>query len=220
MSLEIIVALGIVLAYLIGSLPSAVWLGQAYYGIDVRDFGSGNAGATNTFRVLGTRAGIFVMALDIFKGLTAVTLATVWMQLGFIAESQLVFFKLVFGVTAVMGHIFPIYVGFKGGKGVATLLGMVLGINPLIAVTCIAVFLIVLLLTKYVSLSSILGTLTFPIMLMITDIEPNELILIIFGFTFSMVVLFTHKKNVHRILNGTENKVNFQSKETPDPEHE
>lgn len=212
MSLEIIVALGIVLAYLIGSLPSAVWLGQAYYGIDVRDFGSGNAGATNTFRVLGTRAGIFVMALDIFKGLTAVTLATVWMQLGFIGESQIVLFKLVFGISAVVGHIFPIYVGFKGGKGVATLLGMVLGINPLVAVTCIAVFLIVLLLTKYVSLGSILGTLTFPIMLIISDIEPNELILIIFGFTFFMVVLFTHKKNVFRILNGTENKVNFQSK--------
>ncbi len=212
MSLEIIVALGAVLAYLIGSLPSAVWLGQAYYGIDVREFGSGNAGATNTFRVLGTKAGVFVMALDIFKGLTAVTLATVWMQLGFIAESQIVLFKLVFGISAVLGHIFPIYVGFKGGKGVATLLGMVLGINPLVAAICIAVFMIVLLLTKYVSLGSILGTLTFPVMLMITDIEPNDLILIVFGFTFFVVVLFTHKKNVHRILNGKENKVNFPAK--------
>ena len=212
MSLEIVVALGAILAYLIGSLPSAVWLGQAYHGIDVRDFGSGNAGATNTFRVLGTKAGIFVMALDIFKGLTAVTLATVWMQLGFIAESQIVLFKLAFGISAVIGHIFPIYVGFKGGKGVATLLGMVLGINPVVAAICIAVFMIVLLLTKYVSLSSILGTLTFPVMLLITDIEPNDLLLIICGFTFFVVVLFTHKKNVHRILNGMENKVNFLSK--------
>ncbi len=211
MSFEII-AIGVVLAYLLGSLPSSVWLGQAYHGIDVRNFGSGNAGATNTFRVLGKKAGIMVMALDIFKGLTAVTLATVWMQLGFIAETQIVLFKLVFGISAVVGHIFPIYVGFKGGKGVATLLGMVLGINPLVGGICAAVFMIVLLTTKYVSLGSMLGTLTFPVMLLITDIEPNNIILIILGFTFFMVVLFTHKKNVRRILNGTENKTNFPAK--------
>ncbi len=209
MGFEII---GVVLAYLLGSLPSSVWLGQAYHGIDVRNFGSGNAGATNTFRVLGKKAGILVMALDIFKGLTAVTLATVWMQLGLIAETQIVLFKLIFGISAVIGHIFPIYVGFKGGKGVATLLGMVLGLNPLVAGICVAVFLIALLVTKYVSLGSILGTLTFPVMLLITDIEPNDVILIIFGFTFFMVVLFTHKKNVRRILNGTENKTNFPAK--------
>jgi len=211
MSFEII-AIGVVLAYLLGSLPSAVWLGQAYYGIDVRDFGSGNSGATNTFRVLGRKAGTLVMALDIFKGLTAVTLATVWMQLGFVAESQIILFKLVFGISAVIGHIFPIYVGFKGGKGVATLLGMVLGINPLVAGVCIAVFIIVLLITKYVSLGSILGTLTFPAMLLISDVEPNDAILVVFGFTFFIVVLFTHKKNVQRILNGTENKTNFPAK--------
>lgn len=209
MGFEII---GVVLAYLLGSLPSSVWLGQAYHGIDVRNFGSGNAGATNTFRVLGKKAGILVMALDIFKGLTAVTLATVWMQLGLIAETQIVLFKLIFGISAVIGHIFPIYVGFKGGKGVATLLGMVLGLNPLVAGICVAIFLIALLVTKYVSLGSILGTLTFPVMLLITDIEPNDVILIIFGFTFFMVVLFTHKKNVRRILNGTENKTNFPAK--------
>ncbi len=209
MGFEII---GVVLAYLLGSLPSSVWLGQAYHGIDVRNFGSGNAGATNTFRVLGKKAGILVMALDIFKGLTAVTLATVWMQLGLIAETQIVLFKLIFGISAVIGHIFPIYVGFKGGKGVATLLGMVLGLNPLVAGICVAIFLIALLVTKYVSLGSILGTLTFPVMLLITNIEPNDVILIIFGFTFFMVVLFTHKKNVRRILNGTENKTNFPAK--------
>lgn len=214
MSFEII-AIGVVLAYLIGSVPSAVWLGQAYYGIDIRDFGSGNAGATNTFRVLGKKTGILVMALDIFKGLTAVTLATVWMQLGFIAESQLILFKLIFGISAVVGHIFPIYIGFKGGKGVATLLGMVLGINPLVAAICVAVFMIVLLSTKYVSLGSILGTLTFPVMLLITNIEPNGTILIVFGFTFFLVMLFTHKKNIQRILNGTENKANFPSRKNP-----
>ncbi len=209
------IAIGVVLAYLLGSLPSSVWLGQAYFGIDVRDFGSGNAGATNTFRVLGKKAGITVMALDIFKGLTAVTLATVWMQLGFINESQIILFKLIFGISAVLGHVFPIYVGFKGGKGVATLLGMVLGINPVVAGICVAVFMIVLLSTKYVSLGSIIGTLAFPVTLVLTDIQPNDMILIFFGFAFSGVVFFTHKKNVLRILNGTENKANFRSKKNP-----
>lgn len=214
MSFEI-VAIGVVLAYLLGSLPSSVWLGQAYFGIDVRDYGSGNAGATNTFRVLGRKAGITVMALDIFKGLTAVTLATVWMQLGFIPESQLITFKLVFGISAVIGHIFPVYIGFKGGKGVATLLGMVLGINPLAAGICAAVFAIVLLLTRYVSLGSILGTISFPLTLLWSHIEPNDDILIIFGFAFSLVVIYTHKKNILRILNGTENKANFRTKKNP-----
>ena len=111
-----IVAAGIILAYLLGSLPSAVWWGQAYYGIDVRDYGSGNAGATNTFRVLGRKAGIMVMGLDIFKGLTAVTLASVWVLLDFIPEKDLVLFKIIFGIASVLGHIFPIYVNLKVEK--------------------------------------------------------------------------------------------------------
>ncbi len=206
------IAIGVVLAYLLGSLPSSVWVGQAYHGIDIRDYGSGNAGATNTFRVLGRKAGILVMAMDVFKGLTAVTLATVWMQLGFVPETQIILVKLIFGISAVLGHIFPIYVGFRGGKGVATLLGMVLGINPLAAAICVAVFMIVLLLTRYVSMSSILGTLSFPLTLLLTDIQPNDQILVVFGFFFSIAVIFTHKKNILRILNGTENKANFRTK--------
>jgi len=207
-----IIAIGVVLAYLIGSLPSSVWLGQAYFGIDVRNYGSGNAGATNTFRVLGKKAGTMVMAMDVFKGLTAVTLATVWMQLGFIPEAKIITFKIIFGICAVIGHIFPIYVGFRGGKGVATLLGMVLGITPLIAGICVGVFVIVLLTTRYVSLGSILGTLAFPLTLWITKIPPNDPVLMYFGLAFSLVVIFTHKKNILRILNGTENKANFQPK--------
>ncbi len=206
------IAIGVVLAYLLGSLPSSVWVGQAYHGIDIRDYGSGNAGATNTFRVLGRKAGILVMAMDVFKGLTAVTLATVWMQLGFVPETQIILVKLIFGISAVLGHIFPVYVGFRGGKGVATLLGMVLGINPMAAAICVAVFMIVLLLTRYVSLSSIMGTLSFPLTLLLTDIQPNDQILVVFGFTFSIAVIFTHKKNILRILNGTENKANFRTK--------
>jgi len=202
-----IVAAGIIIAYLLGSLPSAVWWGQAYYGIDVRDYGSCNAGATNTFRVLGRKAGIMVMGLDIFKGLTAVTLATVWVLLEFIPEKDLVLFKIIFGIAAVLGHIFPIYVNFKGGKGVATLLGMVLGINPLAALICVAVFFIVLLVSKHVSLGSMLGTLTFPLLLLITNLTPKDPILIIFGFFFFFVVLVTHTKNIKRIIQGTENKV-------------
>ena len=206
------IAIGVVLAYLLGSLPSSVWVGQAYHGIDIRDYGSGNAGATNTFRVLGRKAGVLVMAMDVFKGLTAVTLATVWMQLGFVPETQIILVKLIFGISAVLGHIFPIYIGFRGGKGVAALLGMVLGINPLAAAICVAVFMIVLLLTRYVSISSIMGTLSFPLTLLLTDIQPNDQILVVFGFIFSIAVIFTHKKNILRILNGTENKANFRTK--------
>jgi glycerol-3-phosphate acyltransferase PlsY len=125
----LLIIAGFVMAYLLGSLPTSVWLGQAYFGIDVRDFGSGNAGATNTFRVLGRKAGIIVMLVDILKGWTATSLALLLYLMNVIPFDDLLMYKLLFGILSVIGHIFPIYVGFKGGKGVATLLGMVLAIH-------------------------------------------------------------------------------------------
>lgn len=107
-------------AYLIGAIPTAVWVGKAYYGIDVREHGSGNAGATNTFRVLGKKPGSFVMLVDILKGWTAASLANFLVILEVISPEKLILFKIIMGVLAVIGHIFPVYVGFKGGKGVAT----------------------------------------------------------------------------------------------------
>ncbi|RZK59063.1 MAG: glycerol-3-phosphate 1-O-acyltransferase [Pedobacter sp.] len=155
----------LIVAYLLGSVPSAVWFGQAFYGVDVREYGSGNAGATNTFRVLGKKAGIVVMFLDIFKGYTATKLAF-FIGLSVTGpqnSTQFVNYELALGVIAVMGHLFPVFAGFRGGKGVATLFGMILAVNPTAAGLCVLVFVTVLLATKYVSLSSICAGFTFPI---------------------------------------------------------
>src|SRR5690554_7611915 len=146
----------VLLAYCFGSIPTAVWLGQSFYGVDVREYGSGNAGATNTFRVLGKKAGIAVMLIDILKGWTATNLAY------FIGISvtgpessiQFINYQLILGVIAVLGHLFPVFAGFRGGKGVATLFGMVLAIHFEASMVCVAVFVVVLLLFNYVSLSS------------------------------------------------------------------
>src|SRR6478735_1084996 len=147
----------LILAYLCGSIPTAVWIGRAFYGIDVREYGSGNAGATNTFRVLGKKAGIPVMLLDILKGWTATNLAYVVGVSTTGAFHSIAFtnLQLALGVAAVMGHLFPVFAGFRGGKGIATLFGMILAINLPAALLCVLVFVTVLLVTKYVSLSSI-----------------------------------------------------------------
>ena len=138
----IVILSGILLAYLIGSFPTAVVMGKIKMGIDIRDYGSGNAGATNTFRVLGTRPGITVMAIDVFKGYTAATLAQYIYNFGFeISDNNYVALQIALGMAAVIGHIFPIYARFKGGKGVASLLGIGLALNLGAALACILVFL-------------------------------------------------------------------------------
>lgn len=205
----------ILVAYLFGSIPTAVWLGQAFYGIDVREYGSGNAGATNTFRVLGKKAGIAVMVIDIFKGFTATKLAY------FIGLSvtgpqnsiQFVNYELALGVTAVMGHLFPVFAGFRGGKGVATLFGMILAINFEAALCCVAVFVIVLLLTKYVSLSSICAGFTFPLSIVFvfhTSIKSE----VLYGMCVCILILITHQKNIERLLKGKESKVYLFKRKT------
>ncbi len=201
-----LVSVSVILAYLIGSIPTAVWVGNAYYGIDVREHGSGNAGATNTFRVLGRKAGIVVMLVDIMKGMAASSLAVLLYLIQGINQEDIVVFKLLLGIIAILGHIFPIYANFKGGKGVATLFGMALAIKFPVALICVAVFLIVLLITKFVSLSSILGTLAFPILLMLPIFSPDEPVLVAFGFVLFGMVTYAHKKNIQRILSNEENK--------------
>jgi len=201
-----LVAVSVVLAYLMGSIPTAVWVGTTYYGIDVRDHGSGNAGATNTFRVLGKRAGIIVMLIDIMKGLAAASLAVLLLNIAAIPMKDLVVLKLILGIVAILGHIFPVYVNFRGGKGVATLFGMAMAIKLPVALICVAIFLIVLLISKYVSLGSILGTLAFPLLLMLPVFSPGEPVLVIFGLVLFALVSYSHKKNIKRILNNEENK--------------
>jgi glycerol-3-phosphate acyltransferase PlsY len=210
MQLSAVIFLGII-AYVIGSIPSSIWIGKSYFGKDVRDFGSGNAGATNTFRVLGKRAGIIVLLLDILKGVTAASLI-LYMPSVSQETDQYVNLQLLFGILAVLGHIFPVFENFNGGKGIATLFGMLIGIHYILAVACVALFIIVLLLTRYVSLSSILATISFPI-LTIYIFNRDEPLFIAFGIAAALMVVITHKKNIVRLLNGEETKANlFKSK--------
>jgi len=210
MQLTAVIFWGII-AYVIGSIPSSIWIGKSYFGKDVRDFGSGNAGATNTFRVLGKRAGIIVLLLDILKGVTAASLI-LYMPSVSHGTDQYVNLQLLFGILAVVGHIFPVFENFNGGKGIATLFGMLIGIHYILAVACVALFIIVLLLTRYVSLSSILATISFPI-LTIYIFNRDEPLFIAFGIAAALMVVITHKKNIVRLLNGEETKANlFKSK--------
>lgn len=195
----------IVLAYLIGSIPSSVWVSKHFFGIDIRDYGSGNAGATNTYRVLGPRWGSFVMIADMIKGIIAVKLAFL-LPYYIDNETQMVNLQIGLGLAAVVGHIFPIWAEFNGGKGVATLFGMVLGIQPVVAVCCVGVFLLVLYLTRFVSLSSILASIAFPVFILVIFNQPETLYRI-FAIAVGLMVLLTHQKNIGRILRGDESKV-------------
>lgn len=195
----------IVFAYCIGSVPTAVWISKALFGIDIRDYGSGNAGATNTFRVLGSKWGTIVMMVDILKGVAATSL---YIFLPYLLSDELHRTNLMIGLglAAVLGHIFPIWAGFRGGKGVATLLGMAVAIQPLVAVCCIGVFLLVLYLTRFVSLSSILAGVSFMVFILFIFNE-KETLYRIFAVVVALMIVLTHQKNIGRILKGTESKV-------------
>jgi glycerol-3-phosphate acyltransferase PlsY len=194
----------IVIAYLIGSIPTAVWVSKFFFGIDIREYGSGNAGATNTFRVLGKGWGSFVMAVDILKGVLA---SFLYLLLPYYLTDEFHRTNLMvgLGMAAVLGHIFPIWAGFKGGKGVATVFGMVLAIQPLVALAVVGIFLLVLYLTRFVSLSSILASLALPILILVIFNEPEPLYRI-FAIAVALLVILTHQKNIHRLLNGNESK--------------
>ncbi|RYF24879.1 MAG: glycerol-3-phosphate 1-O-acyltransferase [Chitinophagaceae bacterium] len=198
----------LIAAYLLGSIPTAVWLGQAFYGIDVREYGSGNAGATNTFRVLGKKPGIIVMTIDIMKGFTATKLAYLigLSVTGPKYSAQFVNYELALGVIAVMGHLFPIFAGFRGGKGVATLFGMVLAVNPWAALLCVTVFVTVLLVSKYVSLSSICAGFTFPLGTVFV-FQSSVKAEVLYSICVCVLILVTHQKNIERLLKGKESKV-------------
>lgn len=195
----------IILAYLIGSIPTSVWVSQYFFGIDIREYGSGNAGATNVYRVLGPKWGTAVMIVDMIKGIIAVKLALLLPQY---ADSSTKFLNLqiVLGLSAVLGHVFPIWADFRGGKGVATLFGLVLGISPITALCCSGVFLMVLYLTRFVSLSSIFASIAFPVFILIIFNVENE-IYRVFAIAVALMVILTHQKNIGRLLKGSESKV-------------
>ena len=199
-----------ILAYLFGSIPTAVWIGQAFYGIDVREYGSGNAGATNTFRVLGKKAGLAVMFLDIFKGYTATNLAYLigLSVTGPQNSVQFVNYQLALGVTAVLGHLFPVFAGFRGGKGVATLFGMILAVHSEAAMLCVLTFVVFLLIFKYVSLSSIMAGFSFPLSIIFIFQSPIRSVLL-YGMCICVLILVTHQKNIERLLKGKESRVDL-----------
>lgn len=203
-------AIGLVTAYLLGSIPSAVWIGKSFFNIDVREHGSGNAGASNTLRVLGKKAGITVLLIDFLKGLAASSL--VFLQHKLIpGTSEFRQWQLIFGVVAVLGHVYPIFAGFKGGKGIATLLGMVVGISWPVSLMCLATFIIVVSLTRYISLGSMLGTALSPLfVLMIYGAQ--ETFFLYFCCALGVMVIYTHRTNVERLRAGTESKLSFSKK--------
>lgn len=195
----------IILAYLIGSIPTSVWVSRHFFDIDIRDYGSGNAGATNTYRVLGPKWGTFVMLMDMLKGIMAVKLALLLPEYAD-SEINLQNLQTGLGLAAVIGHIFPIWADFRGGKGVATLFGLVLGISPWTALSCVGIFILVLYLTRFVSLSSILASIAFPVFILVIFNVDNPLYRI-FAISVALMVLLTHQKNISRLFRGSESKV-------------
>ena len=207
-----------IIAYLLGSIPTAVWIGKSYYGIDVREHGSRNAGATNTFRVLGKRPGTIVLLIDVMKGALAVLLPVFFIhemgdvdQATMSIENHIIHIQLVNSFAVILGHVFPIFAQFKGGKGVATSLGIIIGIHPPAAGICFLIFLLVFMISHYVSLGAIITAVAFPL-LIIFVFHADSIWLRGFSILLGAVVVITHKKNILRLLQGEENKMNLFKK--------
>jgi len=206
------IILEVLVAYLLGSVSSAVWIGKMLYGIDVRQHGSGNAGATNVIRVLGYKAGIPVMLVDVFKGWLAVQVA-IWFPVPGLSYDTMVYVRIGMAMAAVLGHVFPVYSGFKGGKGVGTIAGAAISLFPLAILVVLAVFIIVLAATHFVSLSSILASLAFPfVVFFLLGIRHPGLVGLSMGVAVFIPV--THRKNIMRLLKGEERKFEFRRKHT------
>lgn len=197
----------LVLAYFTGSLPTSIWVGRIFFHIDIREHGSGNAGATNTMRILGVGTGIPVLLFDIFKGWLAVKYAFLFKVY---PPDSISFMNLsiALGVVAVLGHIFPVYANFRGGKGVATIFGVLLALSPFATLCAAGIFLAVLLISKYVSLSSIIAGMSFPVWI-IWVFNSGFLSLKVFALIVSVLLIFTHRKNIDRLLKGKESHADF-----------
>ncbi len=195
----------LILSYLAGSIPTAVWVGKAFHRIDVREHGSGNAGATNVIRVLGWKTGVPVLIVDVFKGWLA-TMLPVFFNLAEPGSALLINLQILAGMLAIVGHIFPVFAGFRGGKGVASVFGVLLAINPLLTVACFGVFLCVLLISGYVSLSSMSAGVAFPILLFLF-FETPSVVLKVFSVVVAVAIIITHKKNISRLIKGEESKL-------------
>lgn len=212
-------ALGVVLliSYLVGSIPTSIWVGKLFKGVDIREHGSGNAGATNTFRLLGWKPGVVVLVFDFFKGFVS----SYWIcMLAYHIGSGPVslfpfwevhpFLQISCGIVAIIGHMFPIYANFDGGKGMATAAGMLFGIEPVSVGVTAAVFLVVMLISRYVSLASLIAAFIYPLVLVTLrygfgwDIDGS---ILIFGALAGIGIIIKHRGNIKRLLNGTENQI-------------
>lgn len=216
--------LGLIVAYLLGSIPSAVWIGKSFFGTDVRTQGSHNAGATNTIRVLGLLPGLVVLAMDVAKGWVAVYLSShvfgsFLLDWGWVNDFS--YYSLGVALIVVLGHALPIFAGFKGGKGVATMLGAVIGLFNNIIPFVLAVFIITFILTKYISVSSMTAAISFPIFYLTSKLwlpkhEDITLSMAIFSILVAVFILWTHRKNIKRLRNHEEPKFSIKRTQKSD----
>lgn len=204
-----------VLSYLVGSIPASLWISKHFFHIDIREYGSGNVGATNAFRILGWKAGVMTTAVDAGKGvLAAGIIASIRLDnlpAGFPNWEVEMIVRLIAAVAAVAGHMFPLYAGFKGGKGVNTAAGALVAITPLTIGIVAVVFVLVLLQSRYVSLASISAAISFPsvvaIRKFIFHVDAMDMSLLIFGGLLAIVVIYAHRGNIRRLLDGTEKRI-------------
>ena len=188
--------IGALVAYLLGSIPSGLWIGQTFFQKDIREFGSGNLGSTNAFRVLGPKAGSVVLFCDVFKGSLSTILAMTIFKQPSISPLWIASF-------AVIGHTFPLFASFKGGKAVATFAGMILAYQPLLLLYGLIIFLVLLAITRMVSLTAMV-TISIGVLLSLLF---NDWVLTAFTLAIDIFIIYRHRANIQRILNGTENKV-------------
>lgn len=215
----------VALAYIVGSIPSSYIFGRVLKGIDIREHGSGNVGATNTFRVLGKTPGVIVLLIDILKGTVAVTLLAVFcyrllvgiskteIDMLSVSGPSYILLQIILGLAAICGHIWTIFLKFKGGKGVATSAGVLIGLEPVTMSIVTVIFLVVLVFTRYVSLSSIVAVTCLPILIVVRYIllqQPVPISLLVFTMVVALIVVYRHKSNIRRLLRGEENRLSFR----------
>ena len=199
--------LSLCIAYLLGSIPAAVWVGKWFHNIDVREHGSKNAGATNVIRVLGWGTGIPVLMFDLGKGWLA-TMMPVFLLTANPESAMLINLKVIAGLFAIVGHIYPVFAGFRGGKGVATMFGALLALQPLLTMCCLGVFLVVFLITGIVSISSIAAGIAFPLFLFIISFfYTPSFFLKVFSVMVALIIIVTHHKNIKRLIKGEEKRL-------------
>ncbi|MDX1637433.1 MAG: glycerol-3-phosphate 1-O-acyltransferase PlsY [Balneolaceae bacterium] len=211
------IAVVVLLSYLVGSIPSSIWVGKLVKGVDIRNYGSGNAGATNTFRLLGWKPGVVVLLIDFMKGfVSSLWISQLAYQIGSGPVSVIPnwsvdpFLQILCGVVAVVGHMFPLYSNFEGGKGMATAAGMLSGIEPISVAITAGVFLIVMLTSHYVSLASLIGAFIYPIILVILKYGfgwPLDGSILIFGALVGLGIIIKHRGNIRRLMKGEENRI-------------